>query len=39
LKKNESMRARVEQDLANIKSNRELIRSFFCAASVAYAKD
>lgn len=39
LKKNESMRERVEQDLANIKSNRELVCSFFCAATVAYAKD
>lgn len=39
LKKNESMRKRVEEDLANIKKDRKLVRSFFCAASVAYAKD
>ena len=39
LKKNESMRTRVEQDLTNLKNNRRLIRSFFCAESVAYAKD
>ena len=39
LKKNESMRKRVEKDIANIQGNPELVRSFFCAASVAYAKD
>ena len=39
LKKNESLRDRVEEDLANIHGNRELVRSFFCAESVAYAKD
>ena len=39
LKKNESLRERVEEDIANIQQNRELIRSFFCAESVAYAKD
>ena len=39
LKKNESLRERVEADLANIHGNRALIRSFFCAHSVAYAKD
>ena len=39
LKKNESMRERVEEDIANIKKNRKLVRSFFCAASVSYAKD
>src|SRR6266404_1261223 len=39
LKKNESMRKRVEQDIANIQGNPELVRSFFSAASVAYAKD
>lgn len=39
LKKNESLRDRVEEDLANIYGNRELVRSFFCAESVAYAKD
>jgi transposase len=39
LKKNESMRERVEQDIANIQGNPELVLSFFSAASVAYAKD
>lgn len=39
LKKNESMQERVEEDIINIKKNRKLVRSFFCAASVAYAKD
>lgn len=39
LKKNECMRKRVEEDIANIQKNPALVRSFFCAASVAYAKD
>ena len=39
LKKNESMRQRVEEDLAAIQSNRSLVRSFFGAESVAYAAD
>ncbi|MCZ7638622.1 MAG: IS630 family transposase [Verrucomicrobia bacterium] len=39
LRKNESLRERVEQDLADLHNNRELVRSFFCAESVAYAKD
>ena len=39
LKKNESLRDRVEEDLNQIKGNRKLVRSFFCAASVGYAKD
>ncbi|MBE7501608.1 MAG: IS630 family transposase [Verrucomicrobiales bacterium] len=39
LKKNESLRERVEHDIANLHKNRELVRSFFCAESVAYAKD
>jgi len=39
LKKNESLRERVEADLVTIYNNRELVRSFFCAASVVYAKD
>ena len=39
LKKNESMRERVETDIANLQKNPQLVRSFFCAASVAYAKD
>lgn len=39
LKQNESMRQRVEEDLANIQHNRSLVRSFFGADSVAYAED
>jgi transposase len=37
--KNESLRARVEKDLAAIKADRARIRSFFCAPSVAYTGD
>jgi transposase len=37
LRQNESLRERVEQDLANIKNDRRLVRSFFQAPSVAYA--
>jgi len=39
LKKNESLKARVKEDLAGIKSKPKLVRSFFHAPSVAYAKD
>jgi transposase len=39
LKKNESLRKRVEQDLQDIHRKPELVRSFFMAASVAYATD
>ena len=39
LKKNESLRARVEQDLADLSRNAILVASFFLAASVAYATD
>ena len=39
LKKNESLRDRVENDLNKIKYDRDLVRYFFCAESVAYAKD
>lgn len=39
LMKNKSMRERVEEDINNIKNNRKLVCSFFCADSVAYAKD
>ena len=39
LKKNESLRRRVEQDLRALHRNPELVRSFFGAPSVAYAKD
>jgi len=37
LRQNESMKDRVEHDLAHIKSNPELVQSFFRAASVSYA--
>ena len=39
LRKNESLRERVEEDLRQIKADRKLVRSFFGAKSVAYAKD
>jgi len=39
LKKNESLRERVERDIGSIQGNRALVRSFFCAESVCYAKD
>jgi len=39
LKQNEALRKRVEEDLVRIKSDRRLVRSFFCAESVAYATD
>src|SRR6266542_3756720 len=39
LKKNESLKKRIEEDLNKIKDNPELVRSFFCAESVVYAKD
>ena len=39
LKQNQSLRARVETDLVAIQCNKSLVRSFFCAASVLYAKD
>ena len=39
LKKNESLRERVEQDLAAIYNNKVLVVSFFSAASVAYVND
>jgi hypothetical protein len=39
LRKNESMRERVEEDILKIKENKDLVRSFFLAESVAYAKD
>ena len=39
LKKNESLRARVEEDLIKIQFDRHLVRSFFGANSVAYAAD
>ena len=39
LKQNESLRRRIEDDLITILQNRKLVRSFFCAPSVTYAKD
>jgi transposase len=39
LKKNESLRERVEQDLANINLDAVLVASFFLAASVVYTDD
>lgn len=39
LQKNESLRERVVQDLAALKKNKKLLRSFFMAKSVVYAKD
>lgn len=39
LRQGESLRQRVTQDLVNVKANRKLVRSFFGATSVAYAKD
>jgi len=37
LRKNEALRQRVEQELAAIKKDRSLVRSFFMAPSVSYA--
>lgn len=39
LKNNESLKERVKADMAAIKSNPKLVKSFFHAPSVAYAKD
>ena len=39
LRKNESLRARVEFDLAAIQARPRLVRSFFCAPTVAYTAD
>ena len=39
LKKNESLRARVEQDLINISQDAILVASFFLAESVVYTTD
>lgn len=39
LKQNESLRDRIEEDLLKIAANPELVCSFFCAESVAYASD
>jgi transposase len=39
LRQNESLRERVAEDLVALKKNKKLLRSFFIAESVAYAKD
>jgi transposase len=39
LKRNESLLKRVEEDLTKLKANPALVRSFFGAKSVLYAKD
>jgi len=39
LKKNESLKDRIEEDLLEIQQNPELVRSFFGGQSVAYASD
>jgi transposase len=39
LKQNESLQKRIEEDLNKVKDNCKLVRSFFCAETVAYAKD
>jgi transposase len=39
LRKDESLRSRVQSDLADIKSRPRLVRSFFHAPSVAYTRD
>lgn len=39
LKKNESLKDRIDEDLLKIQNNPKLVRSFFGAESVAYAKD
>lgn len=39
LKKNESLKDRIEEDLLKLHENPALVRSFFCAESVVYARD
>ena len=39
LKRNESLQKRIEEDLAKIRGCPNLVKSFFCADSVLYAKD
>ncbi len=39
LRENESLKKRVESDMKAIQQDKCLVRSFFCAQSVAYAKD
>jgi transposase len=39
LKRNESLQRRINEDLNRIKGNKKLVRSFFQAKTVVYAKD
>ena len=39
LKKNESLKDRIEEDLLKIQEDPRLVRSFFCADSVVYVND
>ena len=39
LKQNESLRKRIEEDLIAISKNAELVKSFFGAETVLYARD
>jgi transposase len=39
LRKNESLKDRVQSDVNTLKADRKLVRSFFRAQSVAYASD
>jgi hypothetical protein len=39
LKKNESLKDRIDEALLKIQNNPKLVRSFFGADSVSYAKD
>ena len=39
LKANESLHARIDEDLNKIRGNPKLVKSFFQAKSVVYAKD
>jgi transposase len=39
LRRNESLKARVTQDLARIKADKPLVRSFFMGKIVVYAAD
>jgi transposase len=39
LRRNESLKTRVEQDLNRLKGNKKLVRSFFGAETVVCAKD
>ena len=39
LLKNESLKKRVQAGLQAVQKDKKLVRSFFCEASVVYAKD